>query len=180
MHASNKALILATALMVAAPLAQARAASDHVEPRQPEIAEAAADLSAEGFVEIASTYALFHMRSGQWAQDKAQDPKVRAFAAAVTKYHDQAYNHLTKLHPDGIKLRLDDLHRDVLEQIKGTADQNFDTKYVAEEIAMLRKAIDLYKGYAEAGGDAELKSYAQAQLPTLEDYLQKAEALNDA
>jgi putative membrane protein len=167
------------ALSLAMPATHAVAAGNETKPLS-ENAEAAASLSSEDFVEIASTYDLFQVRAGQWALDKAQGSEVREFASAMVRQHETFYDELTQVHSDGIQFHLNDIHRNLLEQIKGTSNAEFDNKYLSQEVSMLRKAVDLYRGYAEGGDDAELKAYAKSRLPALKKSLEKAENLIDS
>jgi putative membrane protein len=70
---------------------------------------------------------------------------------------------------------LDQEHQRQLQDLK-TAMQ-FEQKFRTNQIQAHEKAIKLFQDYAQTGDNADLKSWAQASVATLQKHLQKAEGL---
>lgn len=149
-----------------------------VQAPRPETAEAAATLSAGDFAKLASIYSLYQVSAGQWAHDKAQRPDVKRFADHLVTEYKGNYDRLKRIHPEGMKSELNELHEKLLEQLKGAPDNGFDDIYVSQQVQFLRKELDVYTGFADGGEDEGLRAYAKKSLPAIQQDLDTARNLN--
>jgi len=71
----------------------------------------------------------------------------------------------------------DDDYKQKLADLKSTTGKDFDQKYLATQGEITKSVAGAYSGYANAGTDAPVKSFAQSTLPRLQadwDKLDKA------
>jgi putative membrane protein len=62
----------------------------------------------------------------------------------------------------------DDDYKQKLADLKSTAGKDFDQKYLATQGEITKSVTGAYSGYANAGTDAPVKSFAQSTLPRLQ------------
>ncbi len=76
---------------------------------------------------------------------------------------------------------LDDFHmrrvNDLTEDKPG--DKNFDADYMHLQVDAHNDAIKLFKDYSDSGKVAQIKAFAAATLPTLEEHQTKAKSVDD-
>jgi putative membrane protein len=62
----------------------------------------------------------------------------------------------------------DDDYKQKLADLKSTTGKDFDQKYLATQGDITKSVVGAYGGYANAGTDAPVKSFAQSTLPRLQ------------
>lgn len=126
------------------------------------------------FMTTADLAGLAEVELSKLAQTKAQNAEVRKFAATMITDHIKAGDELKAL---GKKkdfkpaAEMDSSHKATMEKLKGLSGADFDKAYVDAMIDDHEDAVDLFKGQASGGKDAELKTFAAKTLPTLEGHL---------
>jgi putative membrane protein len=98
---------------------------------------------------VASMMLEDHQRANQKLEDLARR-KGWSLPAAVTAQRDQSRS--------------------------GTAGDDFDSKYLTEEIRHHKEAISLYRRQAASGVDPDLQKFATDSLPKLEHHLDMLES----
>jgi putative membrane protein len=73
---------------------------------------------------------------------------------------------------------LDQQHQALLHQLEGAQGTAFDQLYIRQQVQAHQQAVDLFRNYAASGDDAQLKQWAGATLPTLEEHLRLAQQLS--
>lgn len=75
--------------------------------------------------------------------------------------------------PDG----LDDRRGKVLDHLRAAPDDKLDSTYLEQQVLAHRETADLMNGYRRSGGNAQLRSVAEAAAPLVERHLARMEAL---
>jgi putative membrane protein len=126
------------------------------------------------FMTTADLAGLAEVELGKLAQTKAQNAEVKKFAALMVTDHTKAGDELKAL---GKKkdfkpaTEMDSAHKSIMQKLQGLSGVDFDKAYVDAMIDDHEDAVDLFKGQANGGKDAELKAFAAKTLPTLEGHL---------
>ncbi|MCC6469573.1 MAG: DUF4142 domain-containing protein [Alphaproteobacteria bacterium] len=166
-------------LIAAAATAQAQtpppgpAASPPPSPQESTVL-AVADAN---FVKQALRDGLAEVELGRLAAEKASNPAVREFAQHMVADHSKANGELAELaqqmnlqpapaaNPEQAKLR------EQLEQLTGDA---FDRAYMESQVKEHLKAVQLFERHSSAGGDKNIRAFAAAKLPVLQQHLEQA------
>jgi predicted outer membrane protein len=72
---------------------------------------------------------------------------------------------------------LDQQHQALLRQLEGAQGTAFDQLYIRQQVQAHMQAVDLFRNYAMSGDNAQLKQWASATLPTLQEHLRLAQQL---
>jgi putative membrane protein len=140
----------------------------------------AASHADQAFLRMAAESDMTEAHIGQMAEAQASRSQVKDFAQKLTHDHTSAYEQLTALGaktggsvPAGIDARKIPAVVQ-LTKLKGT---RFDHQFAQDEVRNHEKAIAAFKREAEHGQNADVKAYANKMIPTLEDHLHQAQAL---
>ncbi len=145
-----------------------------------------AAVKAAGFVEKASIANQFEISSSRFALQNSQNDAVKNFARKMIDDHSQlgdqlksviSVSHASLKQPT---VSLDNKHEKMLAELNGLSGQDFDKKYVAEQVEGHKEAAHLFSTYAGKGDDADLQNFARENLPTIEEHLQHAEQLQSS
>ncbi|MBV9083081.1 MAG: DUF4142 domain-containing protein, partial [Acidobacteriaceae bacterium] len=132
------------------------------------------------FLDTAAQTDMMEAHLGQLAAQQAASSEIKDYAQMLVTDHTNDYTQLGTLATKAggtIPKGLDAQHEKMIapfEKLKGAA---FDQRYVREMIAGHTKAIAAYKAEAAKGENADVKSYADQALPTLQKHLQGAQDL---
>jgi putative membrane protein len=130
------------------------------------------------FVSEAAMGGMTEVALGKLSENSAASSTVKEFGARMVDDHTKANDQLAGISRDkGVTApaQLDAKHQklvDHMSQLKGAA---FDRAFMTQMLADHRSTIALFKREAASGKDADLKSFAQKTLPTLESHLQMAQ-----
>jgi putative membrane protein len=118
---------------------------------------------------------------GRLAATHSQDANVKAFGQRMVDDHSKAADGLkAAAAEDGIALPpalTDNADADKLGRLQGT---EFDRAFGNQMRADHDKAVALFRKESEASGDAHVKAFAAATLPTLEEHQKMAQSLPGA
>lgn len=141
-------------------------------------ARAANTLDPQDFVDRASESGIAEVEAGKLAENKAQDPQVKAFAAMMVKDHTAANAELKQL-AAALELKTAD-DASLMEQAKAKLlemrDDSFDKAYAENQVKAHQQAVELYRQAAQSD-QAQLRAFAQKTLPKLQAHLEQAERL---
>jgi len=147
----------------------------------PALAQKAAPMSDQKFLEAAAQTDMVEAHLGNLAQDSASSQAVKDYGRMLVADHTQDYQKLKNLAQQaGLKLptAIDAEHNksliNPLHRLKG---KMFDHTYIQDMIAGHTAAIALYKKEAQAATNPAVRSYAQDTLPTLQKHLEAAKAI---
>jgi putative membrane protein len=140
----------------------------------------AQEMTAEAFVTEAASSNIFEIRSSELALERSQDEAIRTFAQQMLADHHAVGQQMEALaanagisvpqQPEGVPAQL-------LEQVEGAADGDFDRVYVDNQIAGHQATVELFQSYAESGSNQPLAAFAQEMLPALQQHLNLAQSL---
>ncbi|HEX3487035.1 MAG TPA: DUF4142 domain-containing protein [Micropepsaceae bacterium] len=132
--------------------------------------------STKGFVDGAAISDLYEVQAGQLAAMRAHMPELKKFANdmvdAHTKTTDQLKSTLAKAAPNFMPpMQLDARREGMLNDLKGAKDQDFDGRYIAQQINAHNEALILMRGYAKDGDNADIKAFAADTEPKVQMHL---------
>ena len=118
---------------------------------------------------------------GQLADLAASSQQVKDYAQMLVSDHTNDFQKLSGVANQAnltMPTAIDSAHNKMMiDPFQKLKDAAFDKKYVHEMVAGHTKAIAMYKKKAASGDNADLKSYAEQALPTLQKHLDAAKAL---
>lgn len=136
--------------------------------------------SDESFVKKASQGGLAEVKLGEIAQQRAQNPEVKEFAQHLVSEHQQANTELQQLaQTKGMTLEseVSGKHKQTVSRLEKTKPEEFDKKFMEVVVKEHKDNVKEFKKQAEKGKDADVKSWAEKTLPSLEKHLQMAQQL---
>jgi putative membrane protein len=142
----------------------------------------AADTKAEiDFVARASIGHLFAIAESQLAIDRADDPKVKAFARELVEEHESdkaALQSAADRSGAAVATTLDQDHQLRVAALENKSGADFDNAFVADQEEIHSNTLTLYADYMLLGDNAKLKALATKMIPITEAQLKKAQALS--
>lgn len=137
----------------------------------------------DDFVEDASAKGVAEVEAGKLALEKGTSADVKTFAEMMVKDHTAANAKLKgiadtkKLEVSDNAMLMDKARAMILEL---RSSKSFDQAYANNQVVAHEQTIALFKKEAAEGKDADLKAFATATLPKLEEHLTHAKALAKA
>ncbi len=139
--------------------------------------------STKDFVGKASQSGMFEIESSKLALTRATDPEVKTFAQKMIDDHTAASAALkAAMAADGVDMSLapaalDKKYASKLEDLQEADAEDFDEDYMDMQKSAHRKAVRLFKDYADDGENAALKTFAASTVATLEAHKEHANKL---
>lgn len=137
----------------------------------------------EDFIREATSGGLMEVELGRYAQQNAQNTRVRNFGAMMVRDHSQANEELKSILSQknlNAATQMEDNHRNKMNDIQKKTGADFDKEYMGEMVDDHEKDVDRFKRYAENGNDPELKAFAAKTLPILLMHQDSAKNIRDA
>ena len=141
----------------------------------------ASKLSPEdyNFVAQANLGAPFQVDSGRVAEEKAATAAIRDYAHLMVTSHIPVVDALNKiLQHKGLtappNTLLQGAYRTMVASLKAEHRAALDRDYVDGQVEYQKGNAALFKNEIKNGTDADLKEFARATLPKIEDHLQRA------
>ncbi len=142
------------------------------------------EAAAPDFVAKAGAGDMFEIETSRLALKRSTNPQVKKFAQSMIDAHTKTTAELKKaiaasgrtlsppaVLPDDLRGKVDDL---------GKVDaKDFDRKYMDAQADGHQAALDLFQRYANDGDVAEIKAFATATAPTIQEHLNMAKSLRD-
>lgn len=134
------------------------------------------------FVTQAAASDLFEIETSRLAAEQAEDPKVKQFAQMLVADHTKSTNELktiaASLQPAvtvAPTLRPDMQSKlDALKEAKGA---DFDRLYMSQQVPAHQEALTLHRGFADAGQEPQLKTFATKTADVVQKHLTEAQAI---
>jgi len=139
--------------------------------------------TTRGFINMAAVSDMYEVTAGRIALERSSSPQVKAFAQKMIDAHTGTTAKLKSLiasqdiavtppeHVDG-------LHQGLLDSLRGAKAEDFDHRYVSQQIAAHKAADLLFQGYAKDGDLGALKKFAAATDPDIKMHLDMAQKLD--
>ena len=132
--------------------------------------------STQGFVEAAALSDMYEVQASELASVRAQMPELKKFAKDMVDAHTMTSNKLKSIlakAAPGITppTELDSRHQGLLNDLKGAKDEDFDGRYIAQQINAHNEANILLRGYAKDGDNADIKTFSAQTQPKVQMHL---------
>ena len=171
--------MLRTALLPAlAALALAGAAHAQMGAPSP----AGGPRAVKDFIGLAAASDAFEVQEGRLAQQRARDPRVRAFAREMVSAHTQTTRGLkaaiARTHmPPPPPPRLSRDQSRMLNQLGSTRGRMFDRTYMDQQVQAHQDAEQVIGGFAQGGPPGPIREAAAKTLPIVRHHLDMAKQL---
>jgi putative membrane protein len=131
------------------------------------------------FVAQANLGAPFQVDSGRVAEDKARTAEIRDYAHLMVTSHIPVVEALNNiLQRKGLtappNTLLQGAYRAMVTSLKAESGKALDRDYVDGQIEYQKGNAALFQYEIQYGTDVDLKEFARATLPKIEDHLQRA------
>lgn len=142
------------------------------------------ETAAPAFVQMAAVSDMFEIQAARLAQQRAQSPAVKSFASQMIKDHTKSTNDLTAaITASGQSLTVPTaLPQDkqaALDDLNKASPTEFDKDYMGGQVDAHQDALNLLQRYAEDGDVDQLKSFAAATAPVVQQHLDRAKTIRD-
>lgn len=178
------AIALAACLASGAALAQTAAPTAPTSgTATPAARSSALDRGYQQFVEKAAMGGMMEVQLGQVAQQKANNPQVKAFGARMAQDHGKANDELKQIagaKSVALPTAMERSHMNDMQRLEKLSGAEFDREYMKHMVGDHKKDISAFEKQAKSGKDAELKAFAAKTLPTLQAHLKLAQTTHDA
>lgn len=139
--------------------------------------------TTRGFINMAAVSDLYEVTAGKIALERSSSPQVKAFAQKMIDAHTRTTSKLRSIiaaqdiavtppeHVDG-------LHQGLLDSLRGAKTEDFDHRYISQQIAAHKAADLLFEGYAKDGDLGALRKFAAATDPDIKMHLDMAQKID--
>lgn len=139
--------------------------------------------TATGYAMNAALSDMFEIESSRVAAEKAKSQAVKEYAQMMIKEHTATTAQLkSTLQQAGIAMTpptaLDQRRQEMITELRNASADNFDTLYLDQQTAAHQEALDLHRGFAENGDNAQLKQLAGTVAPKVQQHLDMAKRLD--
>ena len=144
-------------------------------------ASAALSSADREFAMKAASGGLAEVQAAQLAAQRATSPQLKQFAQRMITDHTAANTELQQIAKQAhIDLPPQPTRKDAAEEqkLRGLNGAAFDQAFAQGQLQDHRETVELFQKEASSAQDPALKAFAQKTLPTLQQHLQMAEALN--
>lgn len=138
------------------------------------------------FVRLATSANILEIRSSELARDRASSVGVKTFAERMIADHTEAMQKLAaaagQTAPDlatDLTAKLDPGHAEHLAALGAAEGEGFDQAYADLQRQAHEEAVALFQSYATNGEEGEVKAFAEASVPKLQEHLEMARELPD-
>jgi putative membrane protein len=135
------------------------------------------------FIEKAAKGGVAEVELGNLAQQKAQNQQVKDFAARMVQDHSKANEELKSIaSAKGVAVPAE-MDKSVLkekEKLEKLAGAKFDREYMSHMVKDHKKDVKEFANEAKNAKDGDVKNFAAATLPTLQEHLKLAQAAERA
>jgi putative membrane protein len=134
------------------------------------------------FVMDAAMSSMLEVELGRIAAQQGASDSVKQFGQMMVDHHQKANAELMTLASSkGVTLptTLDEKHQQQLTKLQGLSGAEFDRAYARLMVREHRDAVSDFEKENSRGTDMDLKAFAGKTLPTLQEHLRMARALED-
>jgi putative membrane protein len=143
-----------------------------------------APMNDQKFVDFAAQTDMVEANLGKLAQSEGGSQGVKDYGQMLVTDHTQDYETLQGLAKQAgltVPTAIDEEHdKSIIGPMHALKSNAFDKKFTSAMITGHTQAIATYKKEATDAENADIRSYAQTAVPTLEKHLDDAKALEKA
>jgi putative membrane protein len=145
-------------------------------------AQTTLDDRSRTFMNEAAMGGMAEVEFGRLAQEKASNPRVKAFGEMMVKDHSQANEDLKSLaNKKNLTLPTDmGKHQRHMDDLNKKTGAEFDKAYMKMMVDDHKEDVDEFEDAAKDANDPEVKNFASQKLPTLRKHLDSAKAINES
>jgi putative membrane protein len=138
--------------------------------------------SDQQFMTKAAQSGMMEVKMAQMAQQKAASSEVKEYARKLEQDHSKANDQLKKIAQDrGVQLPSDmGQHQQQMAKFENLSGEEFDRAYMKMQVQHHKKDIGEFKKHQNRSMDTDLKEFATAQLPILQQHYEQAQQLNSS
>ena len=129
----------------------------------------------------AASGGLMEVQAGELAEKKAQNAKVKEYAAMLVKDHSKTNDELKALATSKnitLPSAPGEEHQKNIDKLAEKSGKEFDKDYIEHMISDHKTDIDAFEKASANCKDPDLKAFATKTLPTLKSHLATAESIN--
>jgi putative membrane protein len=146
-------------------------------------ASAGMTTTTQGFVSAAATSDMYEVTAGKIAVQRARSPEVKEFAQKMVDAHTETTAKLKDIIASNAIAATPPAHVDyrrqgMLDDLRGAKAEDFDHRYVAQQIAAHKEADILMRSYAKAGDNTAIKDFAAETDKAVKMHLSMAQKLD--
>ena len=126
------------------------------------------------FIKMAAISGMSEVNDGQLAAQMGATSTVKAIGSKMVADHTAANNQLMTIAQKkgaAVPTTVDPTHAAMSAKLKTLSGSAFDRQYLHNELLGHEQTIALFKAESSTGSDADLKTFATATLPTLQQHL---------
>lgn len=139
-------------------------------------------VSDKEFVAEAASGGMAEVKLGQLAADQGNSDDVRKFGKRMVDDHSMANKQLlTLLDKKGMAApkELSKKHQEAFNHLSKLKGPEFDRAYMKHMVEDHKEDVALFESMSKSGSDPDLKTFATKTLPTLQEHLKLAEQIYD-
>ena len=149
----------------------------------PQPMAAAVTMSAQDsrFVNAAASSDQFEMQSSQALLQKSRNPAVRAYAQMMIDQHTASTQQLTQIAAAkgaALSQGLDPTQERLLAAMQGAGPGSVDRTYLSGQTTGHAATVLTFNDEIKSGADADVKGFAQQNLPMIQQHLDDARRLS--
>ncbi len=134
----------------------------------------------QNFITQAAEDGLLEVQLGQLATQRASSDAVRQYGQRMVQAHTQVNNQLRELATQNnvsLPQNIGDRDALIVTRFSNLSGPNFDQAYLRQMVNSHIRAVNLFERQAQQGNNPELRTFANRNLPTLREHLQRARQL---
>ena len=141
--------------------------------------------TTKGFVTAAAISDMYEVTAAKIALQRSSSPAVKDFAHHMVEAHTMTTKKLKAILADN-KIdvtppkHVDDRREGMLDDLRGAKADDFDHRYIKQQIAAHTEADILFRGYAKNGDNAAIRDFAAMTDKDINMHLSMAKALDAA
>lgn len=135
------------------------------------------------FVVEAGSGGMMEVEAGKLAQQKAVNPRVKAYGDMLVADHTKANDELKALAATKnitVPGSLGEDHQKHINDLQQKTGKDFDKDFMSMMVDDHKKDISAFEDASNKASDADIKSFAAKTLPTLKMHADSAQAIKDA
>jgi putative membrane protein len=131
------------------------------------------------FMVKAAQSGMMEVEAARLAQEKATSTEVKEFARKLEQNHQKANDQLKQIASEkNVELPADmGKHAAMIEKVRNLSGDKFDKEFMKMQVKHHKKDVSTFQKHADKSMDSDVKAFASATLPTLQQHLQEAEQL---
>lgn len=150
-------------------------------PRLPPQAGEGLPHADQEFLKKAMSFNALQLEAATIAAEKAQSEQVKQLAATLVNDHRNELKRIRELAESRSVIldndEADPLQRQSVEDLKGVGGGDFDRDYIAVELDLHRRIVELYQTQASNSTDTGLASFAITSLVPIQRHFDHVQAL---